>query len=339
MAALTVSPSQSLAPTKAPIQSISDPETVETITMTLTGLDPLSPNDIVWFQDKTRGYIENYFNDEISNCGACLQQQLDVVDVSIEVSNQDPPFVETSRRKLSMLDLDLEIQIHHSKQGNSIPSATSSISSSSSRQTQASNKITLTYSQTTTYQMTTSSDTPPNIEDIVKEPFNDISKRREYRDFIMEPSDTPEAFKSLSLVSAPTILYPSPSIFSIGVIAAIASGGAAVLVLVIFLLCRRSRRKKGGTRSIDAKYGYGGGGGGDQEDQQMYVNGRARRPNGAQQDFHQHPSQVHLSSDKDEDVSTMVDPSPQYGVFDSGGKSLTGYNNQEPRYVTDIVFL
>lgn len=286
------------SPTKLPTLSpdtIFGPLFVENIVMTLNGLYPLAPEDEKSFETTIESYIKDYYSDPNSNCNNCLQKDIDIVDVSITVTKQNPRYVADSRRQRRSLALDLPRL------------------SSSNRlnrryrylQTSGPTQISLTYTQTTTYREINPIDA--SIEDIVKEPFNNVLKRNKV---LKKLKQAGEAFVTLTLVLAPTIQEPSSSIFGIGVIAAIASGGLVILVLVVFLICKCSRRSGG-----KSKYSY--------DDHPVSTN--SRRPNGhpSNANHARHPSQVEVQDLKDE-VSTMVDPTPQYGVFNEG-KSFTGY--------------
>ena len=294
--------SPSVLPTETP-----ETETAEAVTMTLTGVNPLSPEDLTWFQQRTQEFIFDYYNEVKLSCTNCFQDDIDVVEVTIKVFDQDPRFVGSSNRLRQRRNLRQSLQhilFHDSNTSRKLQTTTDS-------------KVTLTYSQTTSYRIINSEVTAPIIEDIVQEPFNNIAKRKEYIEFIKEAVDVPLAFSLLNVVSAPTIKEIQPSFFGIGVIVAIAAGGLVLLIIFIFLICRYRRKNKN-----DTKYGY---------DDRNNLSAQSRKANG----LGRHPSQVHLPDVKDE-VSTMVDPSPQYGVFSSGAKSLEGFNNTA-RYVTNCL--
>ncbi len=296
------------SPSEANNSPIIGPDKVELISMTFTGVNPLSPTDLQWFVQRTEDYITDYYNSLESSCGgACLQKEIDVTDVVIEVSEQDPPFDGRRRGLRSLRNVlvsdaafDAEIDI----------GSIQKVDRRNGRDLQTNNKLTITYSQTTSYRKVSGNVEDIDPEDIVKEPFNNISKRGKYReDFIKAPEeDVPVSFRELSIVAAPDIKEPPSNFFGIGVIATIAAGGFAILVLIVFLICRC----RGGKQS-DAKYNF-------EEHPKSTRSGRSNEYQNGQL-----PSQVQLPVLKDE-VSTLVDPSPQYGVF-TGGKSLQGYNN------------
>ena len=351
------------------LQPASDLLTVDTISMTLTGVTPLTADEIQWFEEKTEGYIIHYYNVEISACNSCLQKDFDIHKVQIDVAEQDPPYTEEMaaedttndtnqdgadgtdgadetaaggndrnrqriRRRNTLANmnniLDVTIQIDDEK------ITTSSGNNNHPKRnlnTSSVNKVTLTYSQKTSYQKVNPNIPDPIIYDIVKEPFNNISKRRRFKEFIKAPSNVPEVFKSLSLVTAPSITMKTKSIFGIGVIAAISAGGLIFLVLSIFLIYRVTRHRK---RKLDHNINGGS------YDVEMQEQSRARNglhPNPNMHHQNKHPSQLHLSEGLKDEVSTMVDPAQQYGVFDSGGKSLNGYNANGARYVFSCLLL
>ena len=287
----TSSPTKSptTSPTKLPTldpSSISGPFSVENIVMTLNGLSPLTPEDEEIFETTIESYIKDYYSDPNSNCNNCLQKDIDIVDVSITVTKQNPRYVASdSRRQLSS---SARLNNHRYRY----------------LQTSGPTQISLTYTQSTTYRQINPIDATITdiVKDIVKEPFNNVNKRGRVLNLLKNAG---EAFKSLTLVLAPTIQEPS-SILGIGVIAAMASGGLVILVLVVFLICKCSRRSDG-------------------YDDDHPVSTKSRRPNGhpSNANHARHPSQVEVQDLKDE-VSTMVDPTPQYGVFNEG-KSFTGY--------------
>jgi hypothetical protein len=366
---ITKSTHPSLTPTISPtilqpqqiinLLPVSEPVTVKTITMTLTGLDPLSSSDITYFEEKTKGYIMHYYNTEATACDTCLQKRIDVKNVDIVVNDQDPPFGDEkskrhrqrqlqSLRNVHIVDFEIgqvQVQEMNEKQPHNKRNAQGSTGSTGSTRTN-SNKLTLTYSQTTSYQKISQNIEDPKLEDIVKEPFNNISKRIRYRDYIKTSTDdgsgngngdgetdvVPDAFKSLSLVSAPNIIVPDDNFFSIGVIAAIASGGLVLLVLFIFLICKCCKSRKG----IDGSYAARNRGGyGDNPESPKKGGGRSGRGNGGSGDGQyangQPPSQVIQLPVLNDATSTLEAPS-HHGFFSSGGKSLVGYNNT-PRYV------
>jgi hypothetical protein len=292
----TLSPT--VSPTKSPFSS-SGPLSVENIVMTLNGLNPLPPQDIYTFETNIANYIEAYYSETNSNCNNCLQKDIDIFSVNIQVTNQNPRYVDDNRRQRRSLAL-----------GSPTTSSSDRVNHRY-RYLQASGptQISLTYTQTTIYRKNNPTMADPNIEDIVKEPFNNVLKRKDFLDFLKQNAGP--SFQTLSLVLAPTIQEPSGSIFGIGVIAAIASGGLVILVLVVFLICKCSRRSGG-----KSNYSY---------DDHHPVSTKSRRPNGhpSNGNHARHPSQVEVQDLKDE-VSTMVDPTPQYGVFNEG-KSFTGY--------------
>lgn len=322
------------SPSEAPKNNnpVISPDKVELISMTFIGLNPLSPEDLQWFVLRTQDYITDYYNNKSlgSFCGGvCLQEDIDVTDVVIEVTEQNPPFGKRMRNLRSLRnsyyisDTDFDVEI--STGSTSTRSPLNGERRNGGRFLQSNNKITITYSQKMSYQKVNGDVGDINPEDIIREPFNNISKRGKYREsFIKAPEgDVPVAFETLSTVGAPDIKEPSSSFFSIGVIAAIAAGGLVILVLIVFLVCRCR-----GGKETDSKY--------PNFDEPHPKSTRSGRSNEYQNG--QLPSQVQLPELKDE-VSTLVDPSPQYGVFNTGGKSLQGYNNtpsvatMDPDYV------
>eukprot|EP00551_Chaetoceros_affinis_P008193 CAMPEP_0203662892 /NCGR_PEP_ID=MMETSP0090-20130426/692_1 /ASSEMBLY_ACC=CAM_ASM_001088 /TAXON_ID=426623 /ORGANISM="Chaetoceros affinis, Strain CCMP159" /LENGTH=496 /DNA_ID=CAMNT_0050525733 /DNA_START=542 /DNA_END=2032 /DNA_ORIENTATION=- len=319
------------------------PEKVELISMSFRGMEPLSPDDLQWFTTRTEDYITDYYNLDQSCGGICYLKDINVTKVVIEVSEQDPPFDGGRRRYLHSLrnsrvqaradEVDADVNVNFdAKAGFETGDLEGALKvqrmdngrdsgRGRDRGLQLSNsKLTITFSQTSSYQRVitdgTAEDGEIDVKDIVKEPFNNIGKRMAYRDnYLKAPTtldqdDVPAAFKNLTIVEAPIVQEPPSSIFGIGLIAAIASGGLVLLVLTIFMICRCRGGKNPEKYQIE-------------EHPKSTRSGRsAEYQNG------QLPSQVDLPKLNDE-VSTLVDPSPQYGVYNSnhGGKSLQGYNN------------
>jgi hypothetical protein len=167
----------------------------------------------------------------------------------------------------------------------------------------------ITYDQSTSYQILNQDEADLVIESLfVIDPLNALRKRRNLVDLMTSDDGTGgnEPFLELVQVSEP-IIYKNSGI-STAVIAGACVGGVVLLALIaIFFYYRKKRRDK--FYNQDAA---------DYNPKNMA------------------PGHVQLPILNDE-ISTLDDPSPQYGVFQSN-KSLQGYGNRsvgtmDPDYV------
>jgi hypothetical protein len=167
----------------------------------------------------------------------------------------------------------------------------------------------ITYDQSNSYQILNEDEANLVTETLfVIDPLNSLRKRQEFVKLITTDDGTGrnEPFSDLVQVSEP-IIYKSPGI-STAVIVGACVGGVAILVLVgVFFHCRKKKKDK--FYNQDAA---------DYNPKNMA------------------PGHVQLPVLNDE-ISTLDDPSPHYGVFQSN-KSLEGYGNRsvgtmDPDYV------
>ena len=187
----------------------------EIIAMTFFGINPLSPDDINFFETQTQSYIQHYYNDANSDCTQCLQKSINLTDISIQVTDQNPPY----------------------------NSETSSDSTSTSGD---SSSIKLYYTQTTSFASSSSGEFIPTLHDIVKEPFNNIKKRKEYREqYFINATNVPEAFQNLKLTSSPIFEIQSRNFFtSVGFYAIVAASGAVLIAIIGFFIYKNHKGGK-----------------------------------------------------------------------------------------------
>jgi len=278
-------------------------------------MNSLDSLEIKWFETQTEEYIKHYYNEQIVSCDSCIQKNIDMAEVTIEVTSQSPPYSSDGgstrrrhrKRKVSLSRMSWEME-GFALGTNNMDNADNDKQGLRRRYLQT-NQVTLTYKQTVSYRIMNPSAPDYTINDIIINPFSDISKRRDYKNFMKAPSNAPPSFTSLELISAPTIQTKVDKGLGIGIIAAIAAGGAIIVAGGIFLFCWWRRK---GKRKYPDPY----------NDQR--ISGRnGQYPDG------QPPAQVQLPNFNKDEVSTMVDPSPQYGYFNSA-QSIKGYNNSTP---------
>lgn len=173
----------------------------------------------------------------------------------------------------------------------------------------AGGSLLITYDQKTTYRVleeeNVNSITPKLF---VVEPLESLKKREDFVNYIVtdDGSGISTLFSNLNEITQP-VLYTNPETSSTIIIAASVGGTVLLLLVGAILYCRKRKRDK-------------------------FYNQDAANYNPKNMT----PGHVQLPVLNDE-ISTLDDPSPQYGVFQSN-KSLQGYGNRsvgtmDPDYV------
>jgi len=251
---------------------------VQNLSTTLTGVQPLTEKEKLWFQSQTKEYIEHYYNEEEKKSQKLMQNTIEEVETFIDVTNMDPPFFPTrkARRGRRALDDDKTLRI--------------------------------TYNQVINY--STYQSEPLDLERIMTEPFNDIFKRTFYINMYLQGGrgqDPPEVFENIVAVELPEVEEEDDDKkVSIALIVGASAGGVA-LALVVGIICWMRSREKGVTKPEKRKAGNG----------ETYTGNTAPT------------SQLNLNLSGGDEVSTLVDPPQQLGIY-TNQASLNGFNRDEP---------
>lgn len=116
--------------------------------MGLTGITPFNNADREKFESLTENYIELYYNNHNNADIQKLQNFLHNVSVAIKVTSMDPPYVAPSSRLRRLVEQSPELEV--------------------------------TFDQDIFYQLNDGFDMNATLPNIVKDPFNDIAKRKDY---------------------------------------------------------------------------------------------------------------------------------------------------------------
>eukprot|EP00557_Chaetoceros_sp_GSL56_P002574 CAMPEP_0176495116 /NCGR_PEP_ID=MMETSP0200_2-20121128/10476_1 /TAXON_ID=947934 /ORGANISM="Chaetoceros sp., Strain GSL56" /LENGTH=498 /DNA_ID=CAMNT_0017892955 /DNA_START=192 /DNA_END=1688 /DNA_ORIENTATION=- len=214
------------------------------ITIILTGVLPLNPEETLYFQTRTEEYIEFYYNNGAAE-RLSLTGSRGVYDVNVTISNisMNPPF--TNVRKLAnKCSTEAAADIHH--QDGIGPCA----SFSNRRRLQIEDELRIKYDQTMIYRFDGLLDEETAAEltnkYLIQDPFNTIIRRSDYIDFLRGgQSSDPDArvFENLTKVGPPELFVERKEISMLTIIASAAGGGVFLLVIIVFFIWRKRKGK------------------------------------------------------------------------------------------------
>jgi len=215
----TRSPQQrrpTLQPTRAPTLVLQGP-IVKSVQIQLNGIDSLSPDEIILFENQTKAYIESFY------LGA-------------------------GKNLLRMF----RTQVHVTRTDRSPYSSTSSTSKGGRRLANGPSSIVVTYDQTLLYRPFSSKIT---VNDTLISPFMNIVLRNNYTWYLQRSERS--VFMNIKSVELPIICdnkcIPTSSNNLPLIIGASAGGGSAlVIIIVIWFICfrRKAREKDGRSRPL-----------------------------------------------------------------------------------------
>lgn len=225
------------------------------ITIILTGVLPLNPDETQYFKTRTEEYIESYYNNRAKER---KDSNLDrgVYDVSVSIRNvsMNPPF--TGVRRLDSkcwkyLDPDSTMDMKVS----------SCRSFFNRRRLQEEVELRIRYDQNMSYRfegvLNEESGTQLTNKFLIQDPFNTITRRGDYIESL-KGSDAGStlpaaaiAFQTLSKVSPPELFVSKDKMNMLTIIASAAGGGAALILGVLLLVWRR---RKGNNKMKDADF-------------------------------------------------------------------------------------
>jgi len=181
-------------------------EEVSDVSMLLAGMSPLNNENREKFEDLTEEYIEDFYNNHTSPEVKTLQNSLFNVTVDVKVTDMDPPFEQKKSAATEELKVIYDLNINYR------------------------NAFRLNATQ----------------DDILREPFNNIVKRKNYVQFMQERGKGD--FESLTHASLPIIEdadddETESTSLNLFLILGPVVGGIVVLFFIVFLY-RRSRNYK-----------------------------------------------------------------------------------------------
>lgn len=238
----------SLWPTSKPSinPTINDAElrsfTEKGITIILTGVLPLDPEETLYFKTRTEEYIEFYYNNGVEE-RLSLTGAKGVHDVNVTISNvsMNPPF--TDVRKLSN---------KCSKEATTgVRDRIESCSLFLNGRRLQIDELRIKYDQIMTYRFDgeLNEETVAQLTNkyLIQDPFNTITRRADYINFLKGSQSSgvaARAFENLSKVGPPELFVEKKQMSMLAIIASAAGGAAFIILVIIFFIWRRRRKGK-----------------------------------------------------------------------------------------------
>jgi hypothetical protein len=207
------------------------------ITIILTGVLPLDPEETLYFQNRTEEYIEFYFNN-----GADERMSLNGfkgvydVTVTIRIVSMNPPFTDT--RKLSNKCLRKATAGVH----DGMETCTLFLN----RRRLQTEELRIKYDQTMTYRFDGELNEEADAEDLIQDPFSILTKRLDYISYLKGTQSSvsaARAFENLTKVGLPELFVDKKEISMLTIIAS-AVGGAVFIVLVVVLFLWKEGKER-----------------------------------------------------------------------------------------------
>ena len=310
------------SPSSSPSQSPLEDSQVSNVRIELTGVEPLTPDDQSYFQSTMSSYIESYFNGTVGTGTLTpLQQNIYDLTATIELQSMDPPYVQPT--STSNTNKNLRNRHRHL----------------------LSNTLTIKYKQSTSYR-NSNPDFDVLPSNLVTEPFSNVILRYNFVNLLKSNTDRP-AFSNLDTISYPYVPTPSPTNNNtdtstssnlpliIGIIGGVA--GSIIITIAIFYFCKKRKNKSiyftANHTHTKTKNNYHSNGPAlsnnhNQTRNNMGMAAGAQILNSqSRQEMARNradiPSQLNFPENGD-DISTMIDPPPQAGVF-TNKQDLDGY--------------
>lgn len=301
-------PTPTTSPTNAPTTQLIGPIIQKDMTMNLVGIDPFTTKNYAFVEKKTKGYIQKFYNDVIDDGFIDLRDDLYGVKVSITIRRIDPPYVDPN---------ELVENGNGSGDGNENGNGGDDGSTRHARHLRQlqTKQVTITYDQSISYRiLSTATNQSPNIGDIAITPFNNISRRRNYRDILKNGGN--DAFENLVEIKEPKLpVQDDPNnnnnddglnqndVGTRGAVVAIIIGVGSTVVFILII---------GGAYWWWNK---------NKKKNQQYDASHAQSGSGS------YPNNVQVNGTARDEVSTLVDPESRNGIINNAA-SLAGYGTQ-----------